>query len=274
MTRPYTNRNADVTAGFPASVLSVAEKPNRDLDTGDSIVDEAVTVPGSADYESNYRIQLNQRPKIGTLTITRTSDDTDLTIVPWSTATGDIGDDEVAVDWETGFLAFPASAATEAHTATYTGQGGVVAHYDWTLLAKEVAAVQQFVKNRKTVWRRVQYVGSASLTTDRWFAAIEFNGEEGYLQYVKLLQFIIYAAPIYQRGNGGATEIIVSTDSADKTQGVIGSGSIGASANRAVVAVNSDEIDTSGGTILYLYLGDSPGGHSNLEVDLEFEQTQ
>jgi hypothetical protein len=105
------------------SVSNYAADDLRDRTlTGRTITSEAVTPPASANSASKYQVQLEFIPTVGTLVVTRTSGSVVLTQVA---ATATPGADEVAVDWVTGILTFPSSAASVAHTATYSTFGSL-----------------------------------------------------------------------------------------------------------------------------------------------------
>lgn len=97
-------------------------------------------VRASGDEDSRYRMVFRPRPKVGTLAITRTSGSVVLTQVAWGAT---IGANNYAVDWETGVVEFPSSAAGVAHTATWTGDASV-------LLAEELHLLQKRLTNLET----------------------------------------------------------------------------------------------------------------------------
>jgi hypothetical protein len=119
MARRYINRKDDYTAAG-----SLARGDYRDESAaGYAVASEAVVVPAAADSEGFYRVRLDFRPRQGTLVVTRNSDSQVLEQVAISAT---LGANQVGVDFALGVLRFPASAATVAHTAAYTGEGSVL----------------------------------------------------------------------------------------------------------------------------------------------------
>jgi len=119
MARRYINRKDDYTA---AGSLTRADYRDESA-AGYAVASEAVVVPAAADSEGFYRVRLDFRPRQGTLVVTRNSDSQVLEQVAIGAT---LGANQVGVDFALGVLRFPASAATVAHTAAYTGEGSVL----------------------------------------------------------------------------------------------------------------------------------------------------